>query len=114
MVPFWPLKRRTEWNFLDAGRFCCRRSLLNAAGMASPGRCLIGTYSEDSGEIMRKISILAVAAASFALSPLAMAQETDAPAPTEEPAPTAEPAPEPTAEPAPAPTEEPEIGRAHV
>src|SRR3546814_7176509 len=88
MVPFWPLKRRTEWNFLDAGRFCCRRSLLNAAGMASPGRCLIGTYSEDSGEIMRKISILAVAAASFALSPLAMAQETDAPAPTEEPAPT--------------------------
>src|SRR3546814_14892452 len=66
--------------------------------MASPGRCLIGTYSEDSGEIMRKISILAVAAASFALSPLAMAQETDAPAPTEEPAPTAEPAPEPTAD----------------
>src|SRR3546814_19881783 len=75
--------------------------------MASPGRCLIGTYSEDSGEIMRKISILAVAAASFALSPLAMAQETDAPAPPAEPAPTAEPAPEPTAEPAQAPTEEP-------
>src|SRR3546814_8041490 len=83
MVPFWPLKRLTEWNFLDAGRFCCRRSLLNAAGMASPGRCLIGTYSEDSGEIMRKLFILAVAAASFALSPLAMAHETDAPASSE-------------------------------
>src|SRR3546814_11849175 len=75
--------------------------------MASPGRCLIGTYSEDSGEIMRKISILAVAAASFALSPLAMAQETDAPAPTEEPAPTDEPAPAPPPQPAPAPTHDP-------
>ena len=63
--------------------------------------------SQFIGEIMRKISIMAVAAASFLIAPLAVAQEPEAPAPTEEPtpAPTAEPTDEPA--PAPAPTDEP-------
>src|SRR3546814_19593515 len=67
-----------------------------------------------SGDIMRKIAIIATVAASFIISPLAAtAQETETPAPTEEPAPAPEPttepapAPHPAEEPAPAPTDEP-------
>lgn len=57
---------------------------------------------------MRKISIMAVATASFFIAPLAIAQAPDAPAPKKEepapaPKPSTEPTAEPTAEPAPAP-----------
>src|SRR3546814_11218476 len=67
-----------------------------------------------SGDIMRKIAIIATVAASFIISPLAAtAQETETTAPTEEPAPAPEPTtepappPQPGEEPAPAPTDEP-------
>src|SRR3546814_10206105 len=64
-----------------------------------------------TGDIMRKIAIMSVIAASFVVSPLAaIAQEPQPPAPTEEPAPAPEPTTDPssdqTTEPAPAPRSE--------